>query len=41
MAYVITPCAAALRWEMWSTKLRGYRALPSTLRVYLRQAWLQ
>ena len=41
MAYVITPCAAALRWEMWSTKLQGYRALPSTLRVYLRQAWLQ
>ena len=41
MAYIITPCAAALRWEMWSTKLQGYRTLPSTLRVYLRQAWLQ
>ena len=41
MAYVITPCAAALRWEMWSTKLQGYRALPSAQRVYLRQAWLQ
>jgi peptide/nickel transport system substrate-binding protein len=33
--------AAALRWEMWSTSLRGYRALPSAQRVYLRQAWLQ
>jgi peptide/nickel transport system substrate-binding protein len=41
MAYVITPCAAALRWEMWSTKLQGYRAVPSAQRVYLRQAWLQ
>jgi peptide/nickel transport system substrate-binding protein len=41
MAYVITPCAAALRWEMWSTKLQGYRALPSAQRVYLRQSWLQ
>ncbi|MBR0750976.1 ABC transporter substrate-binding protein [Bradyrhizobium jicamae] len=41
MAYVITPCAAALRWEMWSSKLQGYRALPSAQRVYLRQAWLQ
>jgi peptide/nickel transport system substrate-binding protein len=41
MAYIITPCAAALRWEMWSTKLQGYRAVPSTQRVYLRQAWLQ
>ena len=41
MAYVITPCAAALRWEMWSTRLQGYRAVPSAQRVYLRQAWLQ
>lgn len=41
MAYVITPCATALRWEMWSTRLEGYRALPSAQRVYLRQAWLQ
>jgi peptide/nickel transport system substrate-binding protein len=41
MAYVINPCAAALRWEMWSTRLQGYRALPSSQRVYLRQAWLQ
>jgi peptide/nickel transport system substrate-binding protein len=41
MAYVITPCAAALRWEMWSNRLQGYRALPSAQRVYLRQAWLQ
>jgi len=41
MAYVITPCASALRWEMWSTKLQGYRALPSAQRVYLRQASLQ
>lgn len=41
MAYVITPCATALRWEMWSTKLQGYRALPSAQRVYLRQSWLR
>jgi len=41
MAYVITPCASALRWEMWATKLQGYRAMPSGQRVYLRQAWLQ
>lgn len=41
MAYIITPCAAALRWEMWSTKLKGYRAVPSAQRVYLRQTWLQ
>ncbi|MBR0934316.1 ABC transporter substrate-binding protein [Bradyrhizobium jicamae] len=41
MAYVITPCASALRWEMWSNKLQGYRTLPSTQRVYLRQAWFQ
>ena len=41
MAYIITPCAAALRWEMWSNKLQGYRAVPSAQRVYLRQSWLQ
>jgi peptide/nickel transport system substrate-binding protein len=41
MAYVITPAAAALRWEMWSTRLQGYRAMPSAQRVHLRQAWLQ
>lgn len=41
MAYVITPCATALRWEMWSTRLQGYRVMPSAQRVYLRQAWLQ
>jgi peptide/nickel transport system substrate-binding protein len=41
MAYVITPCAAPLRWEMWSNKLQGYRDLPSAQRVYLRQSWLQ
>jgi peptide/nickel transport system substrate-binding protein len=41
MVYVITPCAVANRWEMWSTKLQGYKALPSSQRVYLRQAWLQ
>jgi peptide/nickel transport system substrate-binding protein len=40
MAYVITPCASPLRWEMWTTKLHGYRAVPSAQRVYLRQAWL-
>ena len=41
MAYIITPCAAALRWEMWSNKLQGYRDVPSVQRVYLRQSWLQ
>jgi peptide/nickel transport system substrate-binding protein len=41
MAYVITPCASALRWEMWSNTLQGYRAMPSAQRVHLRQSWLQ
>lgn len=41
MVYVINPCASALRWEMWSTRLHGYRTMPSEQRVYLRQAWLQ
>jgi peptide/nickel transport system substrate-binding protein len=41
MAYVITPCASAIRWEMWSDALHGYHALPSAQRVYLRQAWLE
>ena len=41
MAYIITPCAAPLRWEMWSNKLQGYRDTPAAQRVHLRQAWLQ
>ncbi|MCP3387901.1 ABC transporter substrate-binding protein [Bradyrhizobium sp. CCGB12] len=41
MAYIITPCAAAIRWEIWSSKLQGYQALPSSQRVALRQAWLR
>ncbi|WP_156434613.1 ABC transporter substrate-binding protein [Bradyrhizobium lablabi] len=41
MAYVITPCAVAIRWEMWANTLRGYQTIPSAQRVYLRQAWLE
>jgi peptide/nickel transport system substrate-binding protein len=39
-AYVITPAAVPMRWEMWTIDVEGYRPLPSAQRVLLRSTWL-
>lgn len=39
-AFVVTPCATPMRWEMWRSQLQGYRPYPSAQRVALREAWM-